>query len=94
MWYMKVHWLHEFPEEPTTLYSEIDDDGYETRKVEIFRDDTMTYADEGRTTGTTLLGEKPIPPLEEIRCQVEFTPNRITAEEFESIWRLALAQTG
>lgn len=36
MKYIKVIWMHSFDDEPTELYSEIDDERYETRKVEFF----------------------------------------------------------
>jgi hypothetical protein len=35
--YQLVHWLHEFADEPGRLYSEVDDDGWEIRKVDEYR---------------------------------------------------------
>ena len=42
--YLKVTWHHDFPDEPSVLYSEIDA-GYEIRKVDVYRDGTHDFAD-------------------------------------------------
>jgi hypothetical protein len=34
MKYLKVVWVHDLPGEPVLLYSEVDDEGWEIRKVE------------------------------------------------------------
>jgi hypothetical protein len=36
--YLKLIWHHEFIDEPTWLYSELDENRYEVRKVEVFKD--------------------------------------------------------
>lgn len=89
MKYIKVTWRHNLPDEPVTLYSELGEDGYEVRKVEVFRDGTMTYADSENATGDTWLAEAPVPPIEEIAAQDEFTPELIAREEFERVWEQA-----
>jgi hypothetical protein len=95
MIYMRVEWLHDEPGDPVLLFSEIGEDGYETRKVEVFRDGAMTYADEESSTGQTWLGEAPVPPIEEIAANTEFRPHAITRDEFEEIWdRAHHASTG
>jgi hypothetical protein len=90
MRYLRVTWAHDFADEPIELLSEIGDDGYETRKVEVFRGGRMTYADEIHSTGSTILGEKPIPPFEEIASESEFVPEWITRDGFEATWAVAL----
>jgi hypothetical protein len=91
MRYIKVAWLHDYSHDPVLVYSEIGADGYETRKVELFRDGTMTFADEKTETGSTGLGEVPVPPLEEIAADTEerFVPEFITRDEFERVWTQA-----
>ncbi len=37
-------------------------------------------------SGSTRLGEEPIPPLSEIASDPQFEPIEITKEEFEEIW--------
>jgi hypothetical protein len=86
MWYVKVIWRHDFADEPVMLYSEIGDDGYEARKVEVFRDGRATFAGDSGSTGSTRLAEAPFPALEEIAAQEEFVPEAIDADEFERIW--------
>jgi len=91
MRYIKVAWLHDYPRDPVLLYSEVGADGYETRKVELFRDGAMTFADEETEAGSTGLGEIPVPSLEEIAADTEerFVPEAITREEFERVWTQA-----
>lgn len=86
MHYIRVQWHHDFGDEPVILYSEIDNNRYETRKVEHYRDGSADYADSAIRTGATLLGELPMPPIEDIAEQPEFTPVGITASEFERVW--------
>lgn len=86
MQYIKVRWLHDDPDEPVLLYSELDEERWEVRKVEIYRDGRHELACDWLVTGTTRLGEVPVPPLEEIAADPEFEPTEITKEEFEEAW--------
>ena len=85
MWYLKVIWHHDFVDEPVQILSEIGEGRYEVRKVEMFRDGRLDWADE-RWSPSTMLGEVPVPPLEEINVQHEFTAAVISAAEFEQAW--------
>ncbi|MGR6914329.1 DUF6881 domain-containing protein [[Actinomadura] parvosata] len=89
VWYLRVEWHHDFPEEPVALYSEIDDDGYETRKVQLFRDGRLEWADATTETAMTGLSEVPVDSVEEIATQDEFSVAIITKEEYERLWRQA-----
>ena len=53
MRYIKVKWIHAHANEPVWLYSELDDDFWETRKVEVFPDGTKGHANHVETHGTT-----------------------------------------
>lgn len=86
--YQKVLWRHNRPDEPVALYSEIDS-GFEVRKIEVYRDGSHDYADQSRSTGATVLGEKVMPGMDEINEDPEFSAATITAEEFEQVWRRA-----
>ena len=86
MRYLRVQWLHSHPDEPVTLYSELDDEGREVRKVEIFGDGHIGFASATEAVGSTVLGEKPVPPLEEIAADCEFRPSTISKEDFEAVW--------
>lgn len=86
MSYIKVKWIHSFPDDPVWLYSELNADRWETRKVEIFADGSRGYASATESGGETCLGEVPVPPLLEISSDPEFEPVEITKEEFEDVW--------
>jgi hypothetical protein len=86
MIYILVKWLHNLPDEPVLLYSELDNKRYEIRKVEIYRDGQIGYASNDEAFGSTRLGESPVPHINEIAKDKQFKPITITKEEFESIW--------
>lgn len=44
MTYIKVFWKHSFLDEPVLMYSELDENRNEIRKIEIYRDGMMGYA--------------------------------------------------
>ena len=92
MRYLRVQWIHPDADEPIELYSELDDEGWETRKVELFRDGTLGFAESIESAGTTELGETPLPSLEEIAANPEFRPTWIPKEEFERAWSKRLSQ--
>lgn len=89
--YLKVVWHHDFPDEPVVLFSELDDERYETRKVEVFRDGHRTFASLQGFSGSTMLGEIPAPSIEELSESGEFSPEQIAREEFEAIWVEAIS---
>lgn len=89
MTYLKVKWKHAFPNEPIWLYSELDGQRWEVRKVEAFADGRMGYADKACNAEGTGLGEEPIPELEDIAADPQFEPSMISAVEFGKVWREA-----
>lgn len=93
MWYVRVMWHHDFDDEPVTIFSELGEDRYETRKVQIYRDGRMEWSDESRESGDITLSEIPFPAdLEEIDSQAEFSAGLIDAAEFEQAWQGARAR--
>ena len=78
---------------PILLYSELDDERWEVRKVEVFSDGSFGYANRATSRGTTFLGLEPIPTLSEIAANPEFEPVAITKDEFEAIWLRANGQS-
>jgi hypothetical protein len=93
VWHLKVIWHHDFNEEPVQIFSEIGEDRYAARKVEVFRDGWLDWADESQWSHGTMLGEVPVPPPEEINEQEEFTATVISAEDFEHAWTAAVARS-
>ena len=86
MKYLKVCWIHDLSTEPIEMFSELDNNFWELRKVEVFADGTATYADSNKSTGTSRLAEVPLPPIEEIAMDPQFIPMSISREEFERVW--------
>ena len=94
MHYLRVIWLHDDPDEPVELFSELNDDRWEVRKVERFRNGFVGFADASSFVGDTRLGLEPMPPLDEIDCHPEFQAEEIGPEAFEVAWIQALAVVG
>jgi len=93
VWYMRVVWSHSYAEEPVELYSELDDKGYETRKVHVFRDGRLEWANAEVETELTWLAEHPIGSIEEISSASDLSATEITQQEFDAIWRQAGGST-
>jgi hypothetical protein len=89
--YIEVTWIHEAESDPILLLSEVDEERYETRKVEVFRDGSLNYAGCVGSTGATFLGEFPIPDIVEINLDGQFSAKEVTREEFEEWWKRATA---
>ena len=86
MRYLKTRWHHSHPDEPLWIYSEFDDDRWETRKVEVFGGGCIGYAGPDGASDGTDLSELPIPTREEIDAIGEFESHEITSDEFERVW--------
>ncbi|MBY0568278.1 MAG: hypothetical protein K2P70_13265 [Hyphomonadaceae bacterium] len=86
MSYIRVAWRHSSIDEPILLYGELDDDRWEVRKVEVFRDGRMGYAASNSTFAGTGLRLAPVPPLLVIAQEPEFDAQEISSDEFELVW--------
>jgi hypothetical protein len=93
MTYLKVKWIHSYPDEPVLIYSELDRERWELRKVEVFRSGRMGYAGPGLEieVGGAGLSTEPLPSFEGIADDPEFEPEVISKAEFEKIWATATA---
>ena len=87
--YILVEWLHTMPSEPIRLYYELDQERYERRKVEEYRDGTLHSADASHGQGSTFLAWEPRPPVAEFEQDPQFRVLEVTAQEFERIWQQA-----
>lgn len=88
--YIRVAWQHQEASEPIMLYSELDGERRELRKVEVFRDGRMGYACRAFERGGSRLAKMAMPPLAEIAGDPQFEPHEITAREFEAAWQMAV----
>lgn len=95
--FFKTEWHHDPPytwgnEFPVFIYTEMDEDRWEKRCVEIFPDGTLGWADAEHPEGRTTLGYLQNPTLDEIGAQNEFTVELISQTQFEEIWHRAHSQ--
>jgi hypothetical protein len=86
MIYMRVEWKHSDPDYPRFIYSELDDERMERRKIDIYPDGRWGFADEEQEVGGSGLGEAATPPLEEIAKNPEFEVHEIDKGEFDQLW--------
>ncbi|MBB3804653.1 hypothetical protein FHT03_000345 [Xanthomonas arboricola] len=87
MKYLKVKWTHSLSSEPVLIYSELDENSLEMRKVEIYLDGRIGYASKCEVSGGSNLSIEPIPSVKQISNDPQFEPIEINGEEFEGIWR-------
>lgn len=88
MQYIRLIWRHADTDLPTEILSEIDDERYKSRKIEVFADGHVQCASEQLKDGDTRLGDVPCPPLKVVNVPgSELTAAYITREEFEARWR-------
>ena len=87
MKYLDVLWRHGSPSEPVRLLFEVDESGWELRKLEFFLDPRVGYACAGSESGGTRLSLEPLPPLSEINGQREFDGREVDRAVFESLWQ-------
>ncbi|MDO9387906.1 MAG: hypothetical protein Q7T65_14505 [Thiobacillus sp.] len=86
--YIRVFWIHESPTDPIDLWSELDESRFETRKLEYFRDGRVGYASKTEEAEGTRLGiGPPIPPLDIIASDPQFSPEEVSVQAFEDRWR-------
>ena len=87
--YFTATWHHDHPDEPVVMWHELDEARNDLRAVEDFRDGTRLRADQEHRDGETRLSEKPLPSLEDMAAQAEFSVRPLAADEFEQVWRSA-----
>jgi hypothetical protein len=86
MRYLTIKWVHKNPADPVQIYSEIGNDSYELRRIEVWANGRKGFADANEQQGGTELSVMPIPTLAEIAAQPEYEPKAIVAEEFHKLW--------
>jgi len=86
MEYLKVSWIHEDDNFPILLYSELDDERYEVRKIEIYRNGSFGLASLNYEYNGSMLGAGAVPDTTEINKEPEFIVHETSKEEFEEVW--------
>ena len=87
--YLQVKWTHSLSSEPVVMYSEIDQDGWELRKVEVYADGRMGFASSSESKAGSGLSKEPLPSIDEIAADPQFEPAEINQIDFERIWAKA-----
>ncbi len=88
--YLRVEWVGAPDGEPILLFSELDEERLEVRKVEMYRDGRAGWAGPSGCAAGSELAYVATPPLDVIASDPEFLPTEITGDEFEDIWIKAL----
>lgn len=86
MRYLKILWHHTADHLPVVIFSEIDDAGWEVRKVCHYRIGPPGYASETEAARSEQLSDQTTPALEEIAKVPRLEPREISKQEFEEIW--------
>lgn len=89
MQYSRLAWRHSSPTEPIEILSEYDDNGWERRKIELFADGSIGYANELESVGGSQLSLIQRPPDEDVVHEPEFCVTEMTKPEFEAAWKHA-----
>ncbi|MFL9867850.1 hypothetical protein PQR67_27055 [Paraburkholderia fungorum] len=92
--FIDVAWTHDFEAEPIRLVSQLDNERYEVRKLEFFRDGRVGYADGHKSEMGTQLGKLPVPPLAEINSDTQFNARLIEPTLFNRLWSQHASGTG
>ncbi len=86
MRYSRLQWNHSSPSEPIEILSEYDENGWERRKVEVFRDGSVRFASGTESVGGSKLSLIARPADEEVVDEPEFRVFELAEEEFERAW--------
>ncbi|WP_431259171.1 DUF6881 domain-containing protein [Roseateles chitinivorans] len=89
--HLKVRWHHWDSRDPVLLYCELDVERHEVRKVHVYADGRMAYAQEGEEFDDCELGAVETPSAAEIDADPEFEVLGFDALEFERAWSAAVA---
>lgn len=87
MKYIKVIWRHLSEVDPYAIYSEIDDNDEETRKIEFLKNGKLLgFACENFVWGDAILADQKMPTLNDINEDDAFDGIELTKNEFELLW--------
>lgn len=89
MKYVHIRWDNKSLDEPVSIFSEVDSEDWEVRRVEVFRDDHLAFASERSCTPGCGLAELKFGDLDEINENPEFHAEIIAEERFNEMWKKA-----
>jgi hypothetical protein len=77
--------MHPGQDFPVLLLSEHDESGWEQRKVDVYQDGRVGFADAQEAHETQLACVR-VPGLDDVAKEMAFDPQVLTREEFERFW--------
>lgn len=87
--YVLVEWTHDLVDEPTQIYSELDESRQEVRKVEFYRDG-LCFACGGEFGRLEALADVPFPEdLRTLNRPGEIEAHTIPRTHFQAVWAQA-----
>jgi len=92
MLHICIRWIHDSPDEPVWLFSELDDKGIEKRKVSFWGNGSHARAAEGIEVGDAALVREPFPNLSVLAKDPQFKVHEISPAAFELVWRRVIAR--
>ena len=87
--YIMVNWHHAEGDEPVALYHEIGTGQREKRRVEQFSDGHFARTDCVDPAGKVSLSVEPLPSVDAIGEQSDFSVSELSRASFEDIWKRA-----
>ena len=97
MVYLKLYWIHKKNNLPYIIYSELDEDRFEVRKVYIYKDSKMLYVSKIEVSSSSIfLSDQVIPQIDIIERSGNidniFKASIIKQSQFEDVWNKAIEQ--
>ncbi len=86
MIYIAANWIHDNDTKPIQVFSEVGDDGVETRKIERFRDGSIVCADSHQQSNGTMLGTINFESIDDNSTPIKFEVDEISRETFDRLW--------
>ena len=86
MQYLKVSWHHNLDSEPYEIWSELDSNRYEVRKIELYEDGHVGIASTNYNTVDCRLSTEPLPLLADINSDSQFIGCVVSSSRFEDLW--------
>ena len=87
--YIAFRWLHDEHLVPVAIYSEVNDRGFESRRVNEFRDGRLERSDRYEPKLRTTLLQLELPLPEELRDDPDRQLLPIDRESFDVLWNRA-----
>lgn len=78
--------MHNIENEPVEMWSELDEQSNELRKIEVYTSGKLGYACGKEKANGSKLSIEPLPNLEEINNAPQFKGKEVSKTDFERMW--------